>query len=161
MTAVPVGGLSHSSPEFTHVAIHRARPVTCPSWLGLLARAPTAQLAQIVAFTHISPGGWVLDIRSAQKNAWENKLEKGFNTTDVPLEFCLLVAEVGEAIDAWRRNRQAVADELADVAIFLFGLAEMTGTDLQDAVETKLAVNRERVYRQVGEGLHVQVGGDA
>lgn len=102
-----------------------------------------------------------MDIRSAQKNAWENKLEKGFNTTDVPLEFCLLVAEVGEAIDAWRRNRQAVADELADVAIFLFGLAEMTGTDLQDAVETKLAVNRERVYRQVGEGLHVQVGGDA
>jgi NTP pyrophosphatase (non-canonical NTP hydrolase) len=103
----------------------------------------------------------VLDIRSAQKSAWENKLEKGFNTTDVPLEFCLLVAEVGEAIDAWRRDRSSVPAELADVAIFLFGLAEMTGTDLQDAVEVKLAVNQARIYRQVGDGLHVQVAGDA
>lgn len=102
-----------------------------------------------------------MDIRSAQKNAWENKLEKGFNTTDVPLEFCLLVAEVGEAIDAWRKDREAVADELADVAIFVLGLAEMTGTDLQEAVEAKLALNRARVYRQVGEGLHVQVEGGA
>lgn len=59
----------------------------------------------------------------------------------MPLEFCLLVAEVGEAIDAWRRDRQAVAEELADVAIFVLGLAEMTGTDLQDAIEGKLAVN--------------------
>ena len=102
----------------------------------------------------------VLDIRSAQKSAWENKLEKGFNTTDVPLEFCLLVAEVGEAIDAWRRDRQAVAEELADVAIFVLGLAEMMGTDLQDAIEGKLAVNRARTYKQVGDGLHVQVTGD-
>ncbi len=99
-------------------------------------------------------------MRSAQKSAWENKLEKGFNTTDVPLEFCLLVAEVGEAIDAWRKDRQAMAEELADVAIFLFGLAEMTGTDLQDAVEAKLAVNQARTYKQVDNGLHVQVVSD-
>jgi hypothetical protein len=46
-------------------------------------------------------------MRSAQKSAWQNKLEKGFNTTDVPLEFCLLVAEVGEAIDAWRKDRRS------------------------------------------------------
>jgi hypothetical protein len=97
-----------------------------------------------------------LDIRSAQKSAWVNKVAKGFNTTDVPLEFCLLVAEVGEAIEAWRKDRQAVAEELADVAIFLLGLAEMTGTDLQDAVEAKLAVNQARVYKKVRDGIHVK-----
>jgi hypothetical protein len=31
-----------------------------------------------------------VDIRSAQKLAWDNKINKGFNTTDVPLEFGLL-----------------------------------------------------------------------
>jgi hypothetical protein len=41
-----------------------------------------------------------MDIRSGQKLAWENKVAKGFNTTDVPLEFCLLRAEVAEAFDA-------------------------------------------------------------
>jgi NTP pyrophosphatase (non-canonical NTP hydrolase) len=97
-----------------------------------------------------------LDIRSAQKNAWENKLAKGFNTTDVPLEFCLLVSEVGEAFDAWRKAPEQVSQELADIAIFLFGLAEMTGTDLQDAVETKLAVNQARAYRKLRDGIHVK-----
>jgi NTP pyrophosphatase (non-canonical NTP hydrolase) len=97
-----------------------------------------------------------LDIRSAQKNAWENKLAKGFNTSDVPLEFCLLISEVGEAFDAWRKDPEQVPQELADIAIFLFGLAEMTGTDLQDAVEAKLAVNQARAYRKLRDGVHVK-----
>lgn len=37
-----------------------------------------------------------MDIRDAQQLAWANKLAKGFNTTDVPLEFCLLQEELSE-----------------------------------------------------------------
>jgi hypothetical protein len=62
-------------------------------------------------------------IRSAQKLAWENKVAKGFNTTDVPLEFCLLQGEIAEAFDAWRKGREDVGEELADVAIYLLSLA--------------------------------------
>ncbi len=72
-----------------------------------------------------------MDIRAGQKLAWENKVVKGFNTTDVPLEFCLLQGEVAEAFDAWRKDRGTIGEELADVAIFLFSLAAMTGVDLQ------------------------------
>lgn len=97
-----------------------------------------------------------MDIRLAQKHAWQNKLAKGFNTTDVPLEFCLLNSEVAEAFDAWRRDRPDVAEELADIAIFLFGLAEMVGTDLQEAVEAKLAVNEARVYTRLPNGVLVK-----
>ena len=64
-----------------------------------------------------------VDIRSAQRRAWQDKLAKGFNTTDVPLEFCLLNGEVAEAFDAWRKNRAEVGEELADIAIFLLSLA--------------------------------------
>lgn len=97
-----------------------------------------------------------MDIRSAQRLAWENKLAKGFNTTDVPLEFCLLSGEVAEAFDAWRKGRPHIAEELADTAIFLFGLAEMLGADLQQAVEDKLAVNEARAYRQLPNGVLVK-----
>lgn len=93
-----------------------------------------------------------MEIRSAQQLAWQNKLAKGFNTTDVPLEFCRLNGEVAEALDAWRKGRHDLAEELADTAIFLLGLAEMTGVDLQNAVEAKLAVNRARVYRRLPNG---------
>jgi NTP pyrophosphatase (non-canonical NTP hydrolase) len=94
----------------------------------------------------------VVEIRSAQQHAWQNKRVKGFNTTDVPLEFCLLNGEIAEAFDAWRKGRQDVAEELADIAIYLLGLAEMTGVDLQDAVEAKLAVNKARTYRRLPNG---------
>jgi len=97
-----------------------------------------------------------VDIRSAQKLAWENKLAKGFNTTDVPLEFCLLSGEVAEAFDAWRKGRPQVAEELADTAIFLLSLAEMIGADLQEAVEAKLAANEARIYRQLPNGVLVK-----
>ena len=99
-----------------------------------------------------------MDLRSAQNAAWENKLAKGFNTTDIPLEFCLLNGEIAEAFDAWRKAPQDVAEELADAAIFLLGLAEMTGVDLQDAIKAKLAKNATRVYQRLPNGVLVKSG---
>lgn len=40
-------------------------------------------------------GGPAMEIRAAQRLAWANKLVKGFNVTDVPLEFCLLGFSTG------------------------------------------------------------------
>lgn len=97
-----------------------------------------------------------MDIRSAQRAAWANKVAKGFNTTDVPLEFCLLSGEVAEAFDAWRTGRADLAGELADVAIYVLSLAEMVGTDLEQAVAAKMAVNEARVYRQNPSGALVK-----
>jgi len=97
-----------------------------------------------------------VDIRSGQQLAWENKKAKGFNTTNVPLEFCLLQGEIAEAFDAWRKGRADVGEELADVAIYLFGLAELTGVDLQGEVEAKLAKNAGRSYRPLSNGVLVK-----
>jgi hypothetical protein len=94
-----------------------------------------------------------MDIRSGQKLAWENKVAKGFNMTNVPLEFCLLQGEVAESFDAWRKGREDLGEELADVAIYLLGLAEMTGVDLQDQIEAKMAKNAARVYRPLPNGV--------
>ena len=73
----------------------------------------------------------------------------------MPLEFCLLQGEVAEAFDAWRKGREDVGEELADIAIYLFSLAEMTGVDLQAEVEAKLAKNAARAYRQLANGVLV------
>ena len=40
-----------------------------------------------------------------QKEVWKNKLEKGFNTTNVEKEFCLLYGEVAEAYEAYRKKK--------------------------------------------------------
>jgi NTP pyrophosphatase (non-canonical NTP hydrolase) len=97
-----------------------------------------------------------VDLKTAQEIAWQNKLAKRFNTTDVPMEFCLLSGELAEAFTAWREGRPELAEELADTAIYLLGLAEMVGADLQEAVEAKLAVNEARVYKQLPNGAQVK-----
>ena len=96
------------------------------------------------------------DLSAAQARAWENKLAKGFNVTDVPMEFCLLVEEVGEAFSTWRKGHLGLGGELADVQIFLLGLAQMTGVDLAAEVEAKLEVNEARAYVRLPNGTPVK-----
>ena len=94
--------------------------------------------------------------RDAQARAWANKIARGFNTTSVPMEFGLLVEEVGEAFSAWRKGLPGLGGELADIALFLLGLAEMTGHDLGAEVEAKLAVNEGRSYAPLPNGTLVK-----
>jgi hypothetical protein len=104
-------------------------------------------------------GGGDMDIRSGQELAWENKLAKRFNTTNIPLEFCLLQAEIAQAFYEWRKGGTNIGQELADAAIGLLGLAGMTGVDLQAEVEAKLAKNAAHIYqRQPGDALAASSG---
>lgn len=98
-----------------------------------------------------------MEIREAQKLAWANKLEKGFNTTDVPLEFGLLTAEVGEAFTAWRKRLPDFGEELADVVLYVAALAEMNGIDLAAEVEQKINKNQARAYERDSRGVLIRV----
>lgn len=94
-----------------------------------------------------------MDIRAVQHQAWDNKLAKGFNVTDVALEFGLLTAEVSETFTAWRKRLPDFGEELADVLIYLAGLAEMTGVNLDAECERKLAKNATRSYQPGSDGV--------
>jgi hypothetical protein len=94
-----------------------------------------------------------ITIRSVQAAVWSNKLAKGFNTDDIPLEFCLLTAEIGEAFTAWRQGLGDFGEELADITLFLVGVAEMTGVDLAAEVRRKLSINASRKYRPGPNGV--------
>ncbi|MFF5473345.1 hypothetical protein [Streptomyces achromogenes] len=98
----------------------------------------------------------MMEIREIQQLAWANKVAKGFNTSDVPLEFGLLTAEVGEAFTAWRKGLPDFGEELADVLLYLVAVAEMTGIDLAAEAERKIAINSARVYRAGANGTLVR-----
>jgi hypothetical protein len=89
-----------------------------------------------------------MDIRSGQELVWENKLAKRLNTTNIPLEFCLLQAEIADAFHEWRKGGTNIGEELAAAAISLLGLAGMTGIDLQAEVGAKLAKNAAHIYQR-------------
>jgi NTP pyrophosphatase (non-canonical NTP hydrolase) len=100
-----------------------------------------------------------MNTQSIQKAIYANKVAKGFNVTDIPLEFAYLYSEVGEAFEAWRKKKDDLGEELADVAIYLLGMAEILGFDLGNEVEKKMEKNAKRVYEH-HEGVSVRVSGE-
>ena len=76
-----------------------------------------------------------MDIRTIQNLVYQNKVNHGFNLTDVNMEFCLTYGELGEAYQAWLKKHDNVGEEIADVVIYLMGLSEILGIDLQKEIE--------------------------
>ena len=100
-----------------------------------------------------------MDLNEMQKRIYQNKLDKGFNTTDINLEFCLLNGEVAEAFEAFIKKKDNLGSELADVAIYLMGLSELLGISLEDEINKKVKINEEREYVYV-KGVLVKKGSE-
>jgi NTP pyrophosphatase (non-canonical NTP hydrolase) len=90
----------------------------------------------------------MVDLKELQKEVMRNKLEKGFNTTDVALEFCRAHEELSEAFSKFNKNQDGVAEEFADVAVFLLGMCEILGYDLEKELVSKIEINKKRKYRK-------------
>lgn len=90
----------------------------------------------------------MVDLRELQKEVMRNKLEKGFNTTDVALEFCRAHEELSEAFSKHNKNQPGVAEEFADVMIFILGMCEKFGFDLEKELVRKIEINKHRKYEK-------------
>jgi NTP pyrophosphatase (non-canonical NTP hydrolase) len=94
-----------------------------------------------------------------QKEIFDNKLNKGFNTTNVELEFCYTNGELAEAFEAYRKKLPSVGEELADVAIYLYGIAEILGYDLNKEIIKKVDKNKNRIYKDI-DGVNTRISED-
>jgi NTP pyrophosphatase (non-canonical NTP hydrolase) len=74
------------------------------------------------------------ELTNIQKVLYDNNVKKGFNTTNIELEFCLTNGELAEAFEEYRKKLPSVGEELADVAIYLYGIAEILGFDLNKEI---------------------------
>lgn len=98
----------------------------------------------------------MINLEECQKRVIENKKNKNFNITNVEKEFCLLYGEIGEAYEAYRKKKDDLGEELADVAIYLMGIAEILGKDLEKEILKKLNINENRKYQKIN-GVNFKV----
>ena len=98
----------------------------------------------------------MMDFKKLHKEVYQNKVDKGFNTTDINKEFCLTYGELSEAYDAWLKKKSDVGEELADVVIFLMGLSEILGVNLEEEIKHKIEKNAKRVYKTI-DGVLMKV----
>ena len=81
-------------------------------------------------------------LKDFQDYVLKMKKERGFNTTDKFYECCLLAEECGSVPGN-------VAEELADVFIYICSLANMHGIDLEQAFRKKEEKNKQRVWKRL------------
>ena len=98
-------------------------------------------------------------LQDYQRYVKQMKQERGFNTTDKFYECCLFAEECGEVISAIRKNSKqgsigsgsvvrGVAEELADVFIYICSLANMHDIDLEQAFREKEEKNKQRIWKR-------------
>lgn len=92
----------------------------------------------------------MVELKQLQKAVYQNKVDHGFNTTNVEFEFCLAYGELGEAYQAYLKHKADLGEELADVAIYLLGISEILGIDLEQEILQKMEKNRKRTYKKAG-----------
>lgn len=80
---------------------------------------------------------------------YEKNAEFQQNPRNIAISLNLEAAEILEHFQ-WHENadHQALAEELADVALYLLQLAYLTGIDLEQAILNKLALNYKRFGKQ-------------
>lgn len=100
----------------------------------------------------------MIDFRQLQKDVYQNKVDKGFNVTDLNMEFCYAYGELGEAYSAWLKKKDDLGEELADVVIFLMGISEIVGLDLEEEIKHKIKKNKTRIYKNI-DGVPFRIKG--
>lgn len=98
----------------------------------------------------------MIDLKKIQKEVYQNKLDKGFNVTDINKEFCLTYGELAEAYEAWRKKKDDLGEEIADVLIYLLGLSEILDINLEDELLNKVNKNKHRKYKIIN-GVNTRV----
>lgn len=98
----------------------------------------------------------MVDLKKLQKDIYQNKVDKGFNVTDINKEFCLTYGEVSEAYEAWRKKKDDLGEEFADIAIYLLGLSEILKINLEDEIIKKVYKNSKREYKII-DGVTTRV----
>ena len=87
----------------------------------------------------------MVDLKKLQEDIMANRKEKGFNN-DIPSDFCRAYEELSEAFSKYNKRQDGVAEEFADVAIFLLGMCETMGFDLEKEIIRKVEINKNRKY---------------
>lgn len=97
------------------------------------------------------------DYKGRQLRCYTNKLKHGFNVTDFQKEARFILKELSELMDAIEHNDvENLIEELGDIVIFCYGIAEMAHKDLDTQVFKKMAINEGRVYHRNEHGDFVR-----
>ena len=98
----------------------------------------------------------MIDLRKVQQAIYRNKVQRGFNVSDVGKEIVLMVEELGELARAYKKSdkrpapgishKEEMADAIGDLMIYCLGLCEMLEVDSETLLQQIAARNETREH---------------
>ena len=98
----------------------------------------------------------MIDLHQLQRDIYQNKVNRGFNVTDVGKEIVLMVEELGELAHAYKNSdklpapsvshREEMVDAAGDLMVYCLGLCEMLDVDSEDVLHTIVENNKTRTH---------------
>lgn len=102
----------------------------------------------------------MVDFKKLEADIMANRKEKGFNN-DIPSDFCRAYEELSEAFSKYNKGQDGVAEEFADVIIFLLGMSHTLGYDLEKELVNKIEKNKKRKYKKLktpeGKNIFIRI----
>ena len=93
-----------------------------------------------------------MTLSEIQKKIYQNKINRGFNVTDIGKEIILMTEELGELAKAYKNsnkksakeinNKEEILDAIGDLMIYCLSLFEMIGVN-GEAIIKKIIKNNE------------------
>ena len=98
------------------------------------------------------------DFLGRQRRIFQNKVNHGFNVTNIYQEARYILEETAELMRAIEKNdRENMIEELADIVIFAYGCTEVARLgDLDTKIFEKMDINEKREYKKTSEGDFVK-----
>ncbi len=90
----------------------------------------------------------MIDLLNLQKRIYQNKINKGFNITDIKEEFINIIKEIAEAIEAYEQSSDSLGEELSDIIIYVIGIAAILNINIENELKQKVDIIEKREYCQ-------------
>ena len=98
----------------------------------------------------------MIDLEKLQKEIYQNKVNKGFNTTDINKEFCLTYGELAEAYEAWRKKKMIQEKNLLMQQYIYQACQKYQVLIQQKKYKKKVYKNEKREYKVIN-GVNTRV----
>lgn len=97
-----------------------------------------------------------MNLLELQKEIYQNKVNRGFNITDVGKEIILMAEELGELAKAYKNsdkkeakeinNKNEMIDAVGDLMVYCLGLCEMFGVSGEEVLKKIIESNKNRTH---------------
>ena len=82
-------------------------------------------------------------LNELQKKLYQNRIDMDDSDINIDKEFCSLYSKVASAYKSYRKGKDKVVSDFAEIALTLLNLSEVLGQDLEDSILKKIS-NRNK-----------------